>query len=240
VLVNPTRYLGNLLIAGGLIQSFAEHCQARGIEFKVVVDEPFVELLSAALPAASLLPYPRQALKKAGPLGKLKVYWAFLRRLRHLRADIAFNIEEDSTSDRLTRWSGARYRLGCSAARHKRSYEKVLPIEFVDRPKARKHRWYSFMEVFAALGMNESQAGYVRFTPGALPVPSLPKLQAQGFEATQPYVVLHAGATKDYKKWPLAHFAALAQQLSAGGQQVVFIGAGSDALATAEVLARLQ
>jgi heptosyltransferase-3 len=240
VLVNPTRYLGNLLIAGGLIQAFAAHCAARDIAFAVVVDAPFVELLQATLPEGSLLPYPRGAIKKAGVLGQIKLYGGFVLRLRRFKADLAFNIEEDSTSDRLTRWSGARYRLGCSPERHKRGYEQVLPIRFVERPAARRHRWYSFMEVFAALGMEEPKPGYLHFPPAALPAPPLARLTQQGFDASKPYAALHAGATRDYKKWPREYFAQLARQLRAAGLQAVFIGAGRDAEETAQVLAVLK
>jgi heptosyltransferase-3 len=240
VLVNPTRYLGNLLIAGGLIQDFAAHCAMRGIAFTVVVDAPFAELLRPTLPEGSLLPYPRGAIKKAGVLGKLALYGGFLRKLRGLNADLAFNIEEDSTSDRLTRWSGARHRLGCSPERHRRGYEEVLPIRFVDRPAARRHRWYSFMDVFAALGMQEPpQPGYLRFPPAALPAPPLARLTQHSFNPQQPYAALHAGATRDYKKWPRAYFAQLAQRLRAAGLQVVFIGAGGDAQETTQVLSLL-
>lgn len=237
VLVNPTRHLGNLLIAGGLIQDFAAHCAARGTTFTLVVDEPFVEMLRPCLPAGTLLPYPRSAIKRASALGKLRLYLGFVHRLRQLEADIAFNIEEDSTSDRLTRWSGARYRLGCSPMRHRGGYDKVLPIEYVHRPEARRHRWYSFMEVFDFLGLPEPQPGYVRFPPEALRMPTSARLEEQGFDPSRPYAVLHAGATKDYKKWPLTHFAQLAQLLRDEGLQVVFIGAGRDAEETAQALA---
>jgi heptosyltransferase-3 len=51
--------------------------------------------------------------------------------------------------------------------------------------------------------------------------------------------VLHAGATRDYKKWPRAYYAQLARQLRQAGMQVVFIGAKSDAQETAQVLSVL-
>ncbi|MDR2213549.1 MAG: glycosyltransferase family 9 protein [Pseudomonadales bacterium] len=237
VLVNPTRYLGNLLIAGGLIQAFAAHSHAQGRAFTVVVDAAFVDLLRPALPeTTALLAYPRGAIKAAGAWRKLTLYLGFLRQLRALKADIAFNIEEDSTSDRLTRHSGAAYRLGCSTTRHRGAYEAVVPISFVARPLARRHRWYSFMEMFAALGLQEPpQAGYLHFPPGAPPLPDVTRLQEQGFDPKQPYAALHAGATKDYKKWPRNYFAQLARRLRDAGLQVVFIGAGRDAHESAQV-----
>jgi len=238
VLVDPTRYLGNLLIAGGLIQAFAAHCRAQDIAFTLVVDAAFTELLQHTLPDGTLLPYPRGAIKRANLMGKLFRYVGFLRTLRGLHADIAFNIEEDSTSDRLTRWSGARYRLGCSALHRGRGYQRVVPVELVERPAARRHRWYSFMEVFATLGLPEPAApGYLHFPPDALPAPPLDALTPQGFDTTLPYAALHAGATKDYKRWPPEHFARLAVLLREAGMQVVLIGAGSDAQQNAAVLA---
>jgi heptosyltransferase-3 len=239
VLVNPTRYLGNLLIAGGLIQAFAAQCRARGTAFTLVVDAPFVELLRPTLPEDTLLAYPRGAINRAGVLGKLRLYGGFVRRLRALRADLAFNIEEDSTSDRLTRWSGAAHRLGCSP-RHRRGYDEVLQVDFVARPAQRRHRWYSFMEVFAAVGLPEPLPGYLRFPADALPVPPLEALRQQGFDPARPYAAVHAGATKDYKKWPAGHFARLARLLHDDGLQVVFIGAGADARETAAVFAALR
>lgn len=229
VLVNPTRYLGNLLIAGGLIQQFAAHCAARNIAFTLVVDESFRELLAGALPAESLLFYPRRRIKQARGLGKLLAYWQCLAQLRRLQADIAFNIEEDSVSHRLTQLSGARFRMGCSTQRHGLGYHHVVPVDFTQRPANEQHRWHSFQEVFAVLGLPPSQPGYLQLPARPLGKDTLQKLREAGIDFSKQQVVLHAGATKDYKKWPHRHFAELCTLLQSPQRQVVFIGAGSDA-----------
>ena len=236
VLVNPTRYLGNLLIAGGLIQQFAAHCAARNIAFTLVVDERFRELLDGALPADSLLFYPRLRIKQARGLGKLIAYWHCLRQIRALRADIAFNIEEDSVSHRLTQLSGARFRMGCSTLRHGLGYQHVVPVDFTKRAAGEQHRWHSFLQVFAVLGLSPSQPGYLQLPARSLAAATQQKLTAAGIDLSKPQVVLHAGATKDYKKWPLQYFAELCQLLRNPQRQVVFIGAGSDAAEIAGVL----
>lgn len=229
LLVNPTRYLGNLLIAGGLIQQFARYCHERNIEFKVVLDSAFAELLHGALPAESLLLYPRRRIKQTRGVGKLLEYWRFLREIRRFRADIAFNIEEDSVSHRLTQWSGARYRLGCSKHRHGLGYERVEPVEFVARAAGEQHRWHSCQEMFALLGLPPSQPGYLQL-PWRRPDDALTKrLHGAGIDFGKQQVVLHTGATKDYKKWPLHYFAALCEALRDQQRQIVFIGAGADA-----------
>ncbi len=229
LLVNPTRYLGNLLIAGGLIQQFARRCDEHRIEFRVVLDGAFAELLQGALPPGTLLIYPRRRIKQARGLQKLTEYWRCLRDIRRFRADIAFNIEEDSVSHRLTQWSGARFRLGCSTQRHGFGYERVEPVEFVARAAGEQHRWYSFQQMFARLGLPPAQPSYLQLPWRPADAALAAKLQGAGIDFSKQQVVLHVGATKAYKKWPPHYFAALCDALRAPARQIVFIGAGADA-----------
>jgi len=236
LLVNPTRYLGNLLIAGGLIQQFARYCHERNIEFKVVLDSAFAELLHGALPAESLLLYPRRRIKQTRGVGKLREYWRFLREIRRFRADIAFNIEEDSVSHRLTQWSGAGFRLGCSPLRHRFGYERVEQVEFIARAVDEQHRWYSFQQMFAVLGLPRSSPAYLQLPWRPLDDALQTRLHESGIDFNKQQVVLHVGATKAYKKWPLHHFAALCEALRLPQRQIVFIGAGADAAEIGSVL----
>jgi heptosyltransferase-3 len=237
VLVNPTKYLGNLLIAGNLVQQFVTHCHSRHIEFRVVVDESFRELLKGALPDEVLIFYPRQTLAKAPLLQKLPIWLKTLNEIRRFDADIAFNVEEDSAAHRLTQFSGATYRLGCNPARHKYGYHYAMPVNFAARVEGQEHRWYSFQEIFTALGMTESEPRYLQLDPPPLSAALLDKMENQGLDFGKNIIAVHAGATKDYKKWPREHFAAMTLALLRQNLQVVFIGAGQDAVETAAVLA---
>ena len=237
ILVNPTRYLGNLLIAGGLIQAFQHHCASRGITLRVVLDAAYAELVRDALPADVLIPYPRRQIATANLGEKARLYFNCLREIRRFRADIAFNIEEDSVSHRLTQLSGAAFRLGCSTQRHGFGYHHVLPVNFAGRAPEHRHRWYSFLEVFQALGLPALEPQYLQLQAGRLPEPVGARLQSLGLEFGTSLAVLHVGATKAYKKWPYQHFADLACRLQSAGHQVVFTGAGGDAHDIAEVLA---
>ena len=51
-------------------------------------------------------------------------------------------------------------------------------------------------------------------------------LQARGFDSNRPYICMHGGATKDYKRWPEENFSQTADWLSTLGYQVIFVGAG--------------
>ena len=222
VLLNPTKYLGNLLLAGGLIQSFAAYCRQRDCELLVVLDDSFRDLCGAAFVDTPVLWYPRQTLRRANPWRRSGLFLQFLRQLRRFRADVAFNVEEDSLSSRLTQLSGARFRLGCSPARHRFGYQRVLPIDY-----GASHRWYSYRAVFAALGMpDESAPGYINLHINQADVELIEILHELGVDSPQRLVAIHPAATKDYKKWPESAFTELCNELINIGYSPVLLGAG--------------
>lgn len=227
VLVNPTKYLGNLLIAGGLIQDYARECADRNSSLLVVLDETFRELVGDSLPAAETLWYPRAAIRRASAFKAARLYLSCLMKIRAFDADLALVVEEDTVAHRLTTLSGARFKLGCASSRHGRGYDQVLDIEFARRPLEQRHRWYSYQEVFAAVGAGDIPPGYIQLNPSA-------SAKADGIlgelrsEVGRPIVVLHTGATKAYKKWPLPSFCELAELLHEAGFACALAGAGPD------------
>jgi heptosyltransferase-3 len=227
VLVNPTKYLGNLLIAGGLMQSWANYCQDQGIAFRIVMDDSFRELCENSFPPKSLIYFPRRQINQANVFTKPSLYLNCLKQIRHFKADLAFNIEEDSASSNLTRMSGATFKLGCSPARHTSGYDHVIPIVFENRPVGQEHRWNSYFDVFAALGLPQPTASsYLNLNLPSADEALQTKLLSNGIDYSRPIIALHAGATKDYKQWPLDHFTALCRLLLNAGMQPVLLGAG--------------
>jgi len=242
LLINPTRYLGNLLIAGGLVQELAAQCRSRGAELGVVLDTRYLPLLGEAFAQCHIIPYERSVIARGGWRG----WSAWLRCLREVRAwhaDLAFNIEEDATSHHLTQLSGATFRLGCSLKRHRFGYDAVVPVDFEASPAGRPHRWHQYEDVFIRAGLeprSDRQPAYVRLTAPPLGPAIREALAARGLDPERPFAVLHVSATKEYKLWPADHFARLATQLDAQGYQVVLIGAGADAVNISQVLALLE
>jgi heptosyltransferase-3 len=235
-LINPTRYLGNLLLAGGLIQDLAAQCQARDQELLLVLDASFAALCAAAFPGVKVLYYPRQAIAGASLAGKIRLFAALLRQIRGFRADLAFNIEEDTLTSRLTRLSGARFRLGCSPARQRRGYEHVLPVEYAQRPQQQRHRWHSYHEMFAAIGLENAAVKYMNTHIKQCDDAIIKKLLQQGVKPGRPWIVIHPSATKSYKKWPESSFSMLCKLLIQKEIQPLLIGAGK---ADADNCARL-
>lgn len=188
-----------------------------------MLDDSFRGLCGAAFADIRVLWYPRQALRRANLWRRTRLFLGFLRQLRGFRADVAFNIEEDSLSSRLTQLSGARFRLGCSPARHRFGYHKVLPIDY-----GASHRWYSYRAVFAALGMaDESVSGYINLNINQIDANLIETLHELGVDARERLVAIHPAATKDYKKWPEPAFKELCNLLINRGYSPVLLGAGS-------------
>jgi ADP-heptose:LPS heptosyltransferase len=227
LLVNPTKYLGNLLLAGGLMQAYAEYCKTQHIELKIVIDESFRALCENSFPNDCLIYFPRTKISQAGFLKKISLYWRCLKQVRAFKADLAFNIEEDSATNHLTRFSAANFKLGCSPLRHKKGYDHILPLRFENREPEKSHRWHSYYDVFAALNMPEPDKQYIDLKLKSFPESLATKLKKLGWHQNKTTIALHAGATKDYKKWPLENFSALIEKILEAGVQAVLLGAGS-------------
>ena len=227
MLLNPTKYLGNLLLAGGLIQDFAAHCRQGNRQLLLILDGAFQDLCTSAFPDITVLYYPRQEIRRASLWRKLQLFLGFVGQLRQFRADLAFNIEEDSLSSRLTQLSGASFRQGCSPERQGLGYEHVLPIAYNGRPAGNEHRWHSYRDVFTALGLPTNHSRryiylYIDQCSSAL----MQKLRELGRAAGLPLVTIHPAATKDYKQWPESAFTELCNLLINNGFQPALIGAG--------------
>lgn len=228
LLINPTKYLGNLLIAGGLMQAFARHCLDQGIELKILIDESFRELCENSFPKDTLLYFPRRKINQAGLFGKLLLYKRSVSELRTFKADLAFNIEEDSATSHLTRLSGAAFKMGCSLKKHKSGYDNIVPVEFENRPSDQLHRWYSFLDVFSEAGMSAPEhPDYIKLHLPEIDNALREKLENHAIDMNQPLVAIHAGATKEYKQWPLTHYVALCLLLLEHQMQPVLLGAGT-------------
>ncbi|MEX0738403.1 MAG: glycosyltransferase family 9 protein [Pseudohongiella sp.] len=231
-LINPTKFLGNLLLAGGLMQSLCRSCQQQGVELLIVLDESFRDLFAGALPGARLVYYPRRALSRGFTLTGARRWLECVSQIRAFAADLAFTIEEDSVCHRLTHLSGARRKVSSTVHRYHFGFDQVLDIPRSGRTPGEGSIWYSFRDVFAALKLpvdaNKSgEPGYVRLSPPAPDPQLLARLTLSGFTATGRVAVLHAGASKNYKKWPEQHFVALGSALIQQGYEVVLIGAGA-------------
>ncbi len=227
--------------AGGIIQQFLDYCHKTDIQFLLVVDAAYQELLQDSFPPETLLFYPRREIKQTSILGKIKLYLHCLMTIRRFKADIAFNIEEDSVSHRLTQLSGAKFKLGSNLQRNKHGYDHVLDIDYSKRSDDRKHRWYGFADVFNHLGLQVQKPSYLNLVINSIPDSFRQKLLNIGVNPDSQVIAIHASAAKDFKRWPAENFAELISLLNANGIQCILIGAGqTDQQANADIRGQLD
>ncbi len=238
LLINPTRYLGNLLIAGDLIAHYSQWAKDRNIRFKVLIDTSYRELLLPVLGKSCLLNYPRRELKQAKGLNKVGPYLEVISQLRSTEANLAFTIEEDTVAQRLTQFCGADFKLGCSS-RHGLGFDEILPIDYTKRSLEKQHRWYSFAEVFQALGMSLPAPNYLDISVHQPDPKLIQDLAHWGLQFPARLAFLHPGATKKFKLWPAHHFASVIQVLQEQGFKCVILGAGADQVQVNKVLEAL-
>ncbi|HLT64587.1 MAG TPA: glycosyltransferase family 9 protein, partial [Pseudohongiella sp.] len=227
-LIDPTKFLGNLLLSGGLIQQLAHWCAATDRQMLLVLDESFESLTEGAFPGVQRVFYPRKALAPGAPrLQGIKAWLRCLGEIRRFRADLAFTIEEDSVCHRLTHFSGARCKVSSTIHRYHWGFDHVLDIPRNGRAAEEASIWYSVRDVFAALGIPVSGApSYLQLAIGNTPESARDLFQRLNLDEQKPLLLIHAGASKAYKQWPISSFAEVAVNAIDRGYQVGLIGAG--------------
>lgn len=243
VLVNPTKFLGNLLLSGSLIQQLCQWCESQNKQLLLVLDESFAGLAGHAFGRAQVVYYPRRALMPgASKWAGVKAWWRCVAAIRAFRADLAFTIEEDSVCHRLTHFSGARFKVSSTVHRYHVGFDRVLDIPRSGRPAQQASIWFSVRDVFAALGLPVGNQPAYLVLPGSVPDTGLwQRLHALGVSQHKPLLLIHAGASKPYKQWPVQHFADVARRAVERGYQPCLIGAGqSDQTINHAVLATVH
>lgn len=232
-LINPTKFLGNLLLSGQYVQHLSAWCQQEDCELLVVLDSRFKALFGPIFDASHvrLCYYPRQALKQGKiPWQGMRQWWQCLSEIRQFRADLAFTIEEDSVAHRLTHLSGASVRVSCSEARYHFGFDAILDIKRQGRSNETASIWHVTGDIFTSLGLPvPAQMAYPAMTramqPSAVEAGDANKLQT-ALDSGYKVVVMHAGASKRYKQWPVENFMTLARLIVAKGYRLLLIGAG--------------
>lgn len=238
IIVNPTKFLGNLLISLGLIQRVCEQLESGGQACILIFDETYKPLVQPLFKPDSLVFYPRTKIRRAGPLGKLALYFKMLVPLLKLKSAVAVDMEGDSVSSLLTLLIAADDTIGPYGAPRSHWYKKVSSAKENDKLS----EFFKYRNVLAKLieiFMNDEQVDRDEITAipfesthyGKLKVPRLStelKLLLKESEITDhsELVVLHTGASKVRKLWPTGHWVKLIGLLQNHGITPVLIGSG--------------
>jgi len=157
----------------------------------------------------------------------------FIRRLRRGRFDLVFDASGDHsvsfTHLSITAYSGGKFRIGHDRGEATRCYEVAVPLATIDRHETERH-----LDLLRAIA-------HVDADPRPLLKPTIDSGYAHklwndlSWNRNHPTVVIHPGA-RGRKRWPAAHFAAIANRLSTSAHQVGVVWGPSDVAAAEEML----
>lgn len=155
-----------------------------------------------------------------------------LRRTLHAACfDAALDLQGLALSGLLTWLSGAPVRVGWDRNREGNAFFLTHPV--VPGKDTQRH------EIDALFGFADALG--VPFARGVYPAQAYLADTEREWAVRQmaplpsPRIALNVGASRAYKRWPLEHWASLANNLSAHGAGVVFVGDRADAALAAQV-----
>ena len=187
-----------------------------------VVDESFAGLLAGHESIDELLVVPLRRWR-AGGRGRARELGGFLRRLRGFRADVALDLMGNHKAGLLALASGAPRRIGLRRGDRREPSSALWLTEAV--PPRGAHAVERMLSTLAPLGL---ESPGIDFAPEALAC-------GRGDGPPGPYVYLHPGAAWGNKRYPAAHWGAVAALVAARREVEVLVGAGPGEEDLAEV-----
>ncbi len=210
--------MGNLLVS---LHSIVALVKANRGKSLVVIDEQYRDILAAIPEVIDVAYYPRAQLHKGNALEKLVLLKTFYTTIRAYKGTLLINFDAQQLSTTMALMSGVKIRWGLSDSPLSRFYKQI-----VDHDDDHPHRFYHY-EQYAHLLLGEHSIPQYPNLLVDKHRDAVNRLLTQTHGIDQPYVCIHAGATKDYKRWPAAKFSHTADWLKNRGYQVIFIGAGT-------------
>ena len=220
VLLMTTKHMGNLLVALHCVQTLAKASQGHSL---LVVDESYRDIIESVADIGKVLYYPRRQLKTATLSVKAKLIYNFYRQLRQHQAKLLLDFDGQGQATTISQLSGIKERIGpIEACRYKGVYTQQL----ADTPR-RPHRFNDYAQYLTTALGQTTQPQYPQLSDSPGNRKDLQaKLDQYPIEPGKPYACIHVGATKTYKRWPIEHYANIADWVAEQGVQVIFTGAG--------------
>jgi lipopolysaccharide heptosyltransferase I len=221
---------------GDIIHALPTLCALRrrfpSARFTWVVNRGYAPLLEGHPDLDDVLAFDRGAMK-GGCLAGLLAYWRFARELRRRRFDLVIDLQGLLRSGLMALATGAARRVGLADAREGAGW---CYTDRVAVPPGPRHAIDRCLLIARALGADDA--------PPAFRMPLRPDAAAWADAALaplpRPWLVLAVGSRWLTKRWPPAHFAALAGRALAGGGSAVFVGSPEEGPLAQAVAAGLR
>ena len=222
ILITKMRYTGDVLLVTPFIKAIRKAFPKAHLG--VLVNKGTEDVLFNNPDVDEIITFDRS-------MGRL-AQWGFIRRLKKRKFQTVIDMTNSDRSAWIARLIGAWSRIGVLSDNKFRN--KHLYNILVDRPIS-VHIVQRNLDIAKMLSCKRLKNEPVlnltdeELKKGAELVSSVKK----------PYAVIHPGARRWYKSWPLEHFASLADKIKARGVEVVIAG-GPDDLESAQKIESLM
>lgn len=192
------------------------------LHITTLVEAIYTDLYEAD-PDIEAIPLTRNAQEKRSSLSaRLHI----IRTIRRQKFSAVINLHGGPTSAQLTFLSGAKYRVGAAHFRNRYAYNlRVPPAEEILGRKNLHTVEYQFGWFKWGGLTTETPKATKLFVASSKQISAQEKLQAAGVDPARPYAVLAPTNEFYTKRWMPERYAAIAENLSARGYQIVLSGA---------------
>jgi len=197
------RHLGNLVLSMPVIEALVAYFKEKPT---VVVDERYVPLVERLPAIGRLLSYPDQTVKRRGALRNLKPA-LFGLRLAIWRPKVVLDLGGPPRGAWLSVSTGARYRVGFDRSFWRCLYTQKIPY------REEAHAFDRYSEFLRVIGQS-GRPPWIRLSaPAAVRESLTQRLKKEQPHPGAPLMVIHPGAGKAWRCWPVERFAETADAL---------------------------
>lgn len=212
----------------GALQPALLRLGERYAKVTLVVDSAYKDLLQGGDNQVNeLVFYPRAEINQASFVKKLSKYWQFIAQLRKVNFDVVVDVEADSTTSNLAYFSRGEYKIGPWNATRS-FYDEICGA------KSSPHEFVKYRDVLnKVVNVEGLKPQYANM--------EIDCNETHPLAQDGTLVLIHVGATKPRKMWPLDKWCTLIEKLKASGYTPCLVGAGKiDRQAIQEICSRME
>ncbi len=223
ILVIQTKFMGDLVLASALAENL--RLEFPGARLVFLCEARFESFVIAHGIASEVVTFSR-ARMRGTTLERVKELYAMVRALRRFRFDLTIDLTDSKTSRIITGFVNARTRVGYDPPERPLRLLERQPANVLARPYGfgGQHFLYRYLSPLQALGIGLHVA-VPRIQP--LPVETAKALALLRKHHLRPnaFVVVHAGASFEGRRWQPERFAAAIVEITGEtGLDVVLVG----------------
>lgn len=231
ILIIKMRYIGDTVLVTPLLRALKRAMPQAKLH--LMVNRQAVGIVKGQSDIDSLIAFDYDRAKR-----DLRYFFKFVLNLRRLGCDMVMDLTRNDRSALFTFISGAAVRIGYEGTSFflQQAYTHRLPYRF-----GRIHTVDHHLDMAAALGLPATDI-HPHLTVSEPDIRWIQRLlEAKGIRAGRPIVLIHPGARRWYKSWPMERFSRTADALMTRYRvQVVLSGGPEDQKTCSAIASRMK